>query len=55
MRNAYNILVREKGRDHSEDEGVNGKIILERILGKEGVRLQSGCIWLRTGRGGRPL
>jgi hypothetical protein len=33
------------GRDHSEDKGVNEKIILEFILGKMcGTR----CIWLRT-------
>jgi hypothetical protein len=29
--NAYKIL---KRRDHSEDLGVDGRIILERILGK---------------------
>jgi hypothetical protein len=35
MRNAYTILVENlKGRDHSEDLGVDGKIILEWILGK---------------------
>jgi hypothetical protein len=35
MKNAYNILVGNlKGRDHSEDLGTDGKIILEWILGK---------------------
>jgi hypothetical protein len=28
-----------KGRDHLEDLGVDGKIILERTLGKEGKKL----------------
>jgi len=30
-----------------------GKIILERILGKQGGRLWTGCIWLRLGSTGR--
>jgi hypothetical protein len=35
MRNAYNILVRKpEGRDHLEDIGVDGKMILEGILCK---------------------
>jgi hypothetical protein len=35
MRNAYRILVVNlKRRDHSEDLGMNGSIILEWILGK---------------------
>jgi hypothetical protein len=38
-----------KGRDHVEDLGVNGKIILERILGKEGGKVWTGSIWLRIG------
>jgi hypothetical protein len=37
MRNAYNIWLEGlKGRDHSEDLGVDGRIILEWILGKYG-------------------
>jgi hypothetical protein len=34
IRNAYNILVKDmmKGRDHLEDTGIDGKIILEWIL-----------------------
>jgi len=40
MKNAYNTLVANlKGRDHTEDIGVNGKITLEWILEK---------IWLKT-------
>jgi len=35
MNNAYKILVgKSKGKDHSEDPGVGGKIILEWMLGK---------------------
>jgi hypothetical protein len=35
MRNAYNILVgKSEGNNHSEDLDVDGKIILEWILGK---------------------
>jgi hypothetical protein len=40
MRNPQNILVRRpEGKNHSEDLGVNGKIILEWILGKSGGRI----------------
>jgi hypothetical protein len=35
IRNIYNIFVEKmKGRDHLKDLGVDGRIILERILGK---------------------
>jgi hypothetical protein len=35
MRNVYNIWLENlKGRDHSEDLGIYGKIILEQTLGK---------------------
>jgi hypothetical protein len=33
-----------KGRGHSEDVGVDGRIILEWILGKYGGRVWTGCI-----------
>jgi hypothetical protein len=33
-----------KGRDHSEDLSVDGKIILERILGRYGGKVWTGCI-----------
>jgi hypothetical protein len=37
MRNAYKILVIQlKGKDHSEDLGIYGKIMLKWILGKQG-------------------
>jgi hypothetical protein len=41
-----------KGSDHSEDLGVDGKIILEWILGKLGGKMWTGCIWLRIGTSG---
>jgi hypothetical protein len=42
-------LVNLKERDHSEDLGVDGKIILECIIGKQGGKVWSGFIWLMTG------
>jgi hypothetical protein len=36
-----------KGRDYSEDRGVNVRIILKWILGKYGVRMWTELIWLR--------
>jgi hypothetical protein len=44
---AYKILERLNGRDHSEDLGIDGRIIFEWILGKEGGNVWTGCIWLR--------
>jgi hypothetical protein len=41
-----------KGRDHSEDLGIDGKIILEWILGKQGGEVWTGFIWLRIGTSG---
>jgi hypothetical protein len=41
-----------KGRDHLEDLGVNGKVILKLILKKKGGRMWTGFIWLRIGTGG---
>jgi hypothetical protein len=34
MRNSYNISLKPKGKNHSEDLGVDGKIISEWILEK---------------------
>jgi hypothetical protein len=42
-----------KGRDILDDLGVDGKIILDWILGTHGGKVWIGCIWLRIGtRGG---
>jgi hypothetical protein len=41
-----------KGRDQSEDLDVDRKIILELILGKYGVKVWTGYIWLRIGTSG---
>jgi len=38
-----------EGRDHSEDLRVYGRIILEWILGKLGVKMWAGSMWLRIG------
>jgi hypothetical protein len=38
-----------KGRDHSKDLDVDGKIILEYILRKKGGKAWSGFIWIRIG------
>jgi hypothetical protein len=40
------------GRDHSEDVGVDGKIILEWILEKQGGKLWTGFMCFRTGISG---
>jgi hypothetical protein len=42
-------------RDHLEDTGVDGRIILRRIFRKWDVEAGSGSIWLRTGTGGGHL
>jgi hypothetical protein len=49
VKNAYSISLQNlKGRDHFEDLGVDGKKILEWILGKQGVRVLTGFNWLKT-------
>jgi hypothetical protein len=35
------------GRDYSEDPGIDGRIILEWILGKLDRKVWTGFIWLR--------
>jgi hypothetical protein len=43
-RNAYKVLVRkQKGRDHVEELGVDGRIILKCILGKQVGNVWTGC------------
>jgi hypothetical protein len=44
-----------KGRDHSEDLGIDGKIILEWMLGKQDEKAWTGCIWFRIGTNGQAL
>jgi hypothetical protein len=41
-----------KGRDLSEEVGVDGRSILEWILGKQSDKLLTGFIWLRKGTSG---
>jgi hypothetical protein len=41
-----------KGSDHSKHLGIDGKIILERILGRYGGKMWAGCIWVRIEIGG---
>jgi len=38
-----------KGRDHSENLGVDGKVILGWILRKYGRKVWTGFIWFRIG------
>jgi hypothetical protein len=42
-------------KDHLEDQVVNGRIILRRILRKLDVEVRIESSWLRVGRGGRHL
>ena len=42
-------------RDNSEDQGVDGRIILRWIFRKWGVQAGTGSIWLRIGTGGGDL
>jgi hypothetical protein len=42
-----------KGRDHSEELGVDGMIILEWILGEKARLLWTRFVWLRIGTSGR--
>jgi hypothetical protein len=55
IRNAYFLVENLEGRDHVEDLDVDGRIILERVLGKEGGMLWTGFMWLRIGTSGRLL
>jgi hypothetical protein len=41
------IATESTGRDHADDVGVDRRIILEWILGKQGWKMWTGFIWLR--------
>jgi hypothetical protein len=41
-----------EGRDHLQDLDINGKIMLEWILGKYGGKVWIGVMWLRIVTGG---
>ena len=47
---AYRVLMRKpEGKNHLEDPGVDGKIILRQIFRKWDVGAWTGLIWLRIG------
>jgi len=55
-RGVYRVLVGKlEGRDHLEEPGVDGKIILMCIFMKLDVGAWTGSFWLRIRTGGRHL
>jgi len=55
-RGAYRVLVGKiEGRDHLEEPGVDGRIILIWIFMKLDVGVWTGSFWLRIRTGGRHL
>jgi hypothetical protein len=46
---------KSEGRNHLEDPGVDGRIILRWIFRKWNVGVWTGSSWLRTGIGGGEL
>jgi hypothetical protein len=44
-----------KARDHSEDLDLDGKIMFEWILGKQGGKVLTECLWLWIETSGRLL
>jgi len=52
-RGVYRVLVRNlRERDHLEDQGVDGRIILRWIFRKWDVGVWTGSMWFRIGTGG---
>jgi predicted NUDIX family NTP pyrophosphohydrolase len=48
MGNEYKVSVGEpEGRDYSEELGIDGKIILEGMLKKQGGKVWTVFIWLK--------
>jgi hypothetical protein len=47
MINAYNILVRQLGGDHSEELGADWIVLLECIVEIQVGKVCTGFIWLR--------
>jgi len=55
-RGVYRVLVgKSEERNHLEDPGVDGRIILRWIFRKWNVGLWTGSIWFRIGTGGGHL
>jgi hypothetical protein len=55
-RGTYRVLVRNlRERDHFEDPGVDGSVILRWIFRKWDGRAWTGSVWLRIGTGGGHL
>jgi hypothetical protein len=42
-------------RERLGDFGLDGRIILKRVLKKWGTKMQTGLVWLRTGTAGEAL
>jgi hypothetical protein len=51
-RDVYRVLVgKPEGKSHLEETGIDGRILLRRILRKCDVGAWTGSIWLKTGTG----
>jgi hypothetical protein len=51
-RGVYRVVVWKPERDHLEDPGIDGRIILRWIFRKCDGGALTGFIWFRTGTGG---